>query len=83
MAEERDADNQTHLTLMSVLLLFWCHILFEIDIFLKITNNSTITKSDEFMERKKLFLIDDRLYSAILRSLEQTHCACMRFCMSD
>ena len=28
-------------------------------------------------------LIDDRLYSAILRSLEQTHCACMRFCMSD
>ena len=22
-------------------------------------------------------LIDDRLYSAILRSLEQTHCACM------
>ena len=29
------------------------------------------------------WLIDDRLYSAILRSLEQTHCACMRFCMSD
>ena len=57
MAEERDADNQTHLTLMSVLLLFWCHILFEIDIFLKITNNSTITKSDEFMERKKLWMI--------------------------
>ena len=24
-----------------------------------------------------LFLIDDRLYSAILRSLEQTHCARM------
>ena len=29
------------------------------------------------------WLIDDRLYSAILRSLEQTHCACMWFCMSD
>ena len=28
-------------------------------------------------------LIDDRLYSAILRSLEQTHCACMWFYMSD
>ena len=27
--------------------------------------------------------IDDRLYSAILRSLEQTHCACMWFYMSD
>ena len=25
-------------------------------------------------------MIDDRLYSAILRSLEQTHCACMWFC---
>ena len=30
-----------------------------------------------------LGLIDDRLYSAILRSLEQTHCACMWFYMSD
>ena len=30
-----------------------------------------------------LFFIDDRLYSAILRSFEQTHCACMWFCMSD
>ena len=29
------------------------------------------------------FLIDDRLYSVILRSLEQTHCACMWFYMSD
>ena len=29
------------------------------------------------------FLIDDRLYSAILRSLEQTHCARMWFYMSD
>ena len=29
------------------------------------------------------WLIDDRLYSAILRSLEQTHCACMWFNMSD
>ena len=29
------------------------------------------------------WLIDDRLYSAILRSLEQTHCACMWFYMSD
>ena len=28
-------------------------------------------------------MIDDRLYSAILRSLEQTHCARMWFCMSD
>ena len=28
-------------------------------------------------------LIDDRLHSAILRSLEQTHCARMRFYMSD
>ena len=28
-------------------------------------------------------LIDDRLYSAILRSLEQTHCARMWFYMSD
>ena len=28
-------------------------------------------------------MIDDRLYSAILRSLEQTHCACMWFYMSD
>ena len=27
--------------------------------------------------------IDDRLYSAILRSLEQTHCARMWFYMSD
>ena len=30
-----------------------------------------------------LFLIDVRLYSAILRSLEQTHCARMLFYMSD
>jgi len=29
------------------------------------------------------FLIDDRLFSAILRSLEQTHCARMWFYMSD
>ena len=29
------------------------------------------------------FLIDDRLYSTILCSLEQTHCACMGFYMSD
>ena len=29
------------------------------------------------------FLIDVRLYSAILRSLEQTHCARMWFYMSD
>ena len=29
------------------------------------------------------FHFDDRLYSAILRSLEQTHCARMRFYMSD
>ena len=29
------------------------------------------------------FLIDDRLYSIILRSLEQTHCARMWFYMSD
>ena len=29
------------------------------------------------------WLIDDHLYSAILRSLEQTHCACMWFYMSD
>ena len=29
------------------------------------------------------WLIDDRLYSAILRSLEQTHCARMWFYMSD
>ena len=28
-------------------------------------------------------LIDDHLYSAILRSLEQTHCTCMWFYMSD
>ena len=28
-------------------------------------------------------MIDDRLYSAILRSFEQTHCACMWFYMSD
>ena len=30
-----------------------------------------------------VWLIDDRLYSAILRSLEQTHCARMWFYMSD
>ena len=29
------------------------------------------------------WLIDDRLYSAILRSLEQTHCARMWFYMSE
>ena len=28
-------------------------------------------------------LIDDRLYSAILRSLEHTHCARMSFYMTD
>ena len=28
-------------------------------------------------------MIDDRLYSAILRSLEQTHCARMWFYVSD
>ena len=28
-------------------------------------------------------LIDDHLYSAILRSLEQAHCACLWFYMSD
>ena len=32
---------------------------------------------------KESELIDDRLYSAILRSLEQTHCARMWFYMSD
>ena len=31
----------------------------------------------------RLFLIDDHLYSAILRSLEQTHCARLWFYMSD
>ena len=31
----------------------------------------------------KRVLIDDRLYSSILRSLEQTHCARMQFYMSD
>ena len=30
-----------------------------------------------------LFCFDDRLYSTILRSLEQTHCARMCFYMSD
>ena len=30
-----------------------------------------------------LFLFDDHLYSAILRSLEQTHCARLWFYMSD
>ena len=30
-----------------------------------------------------IFLIDDRLYSAILRSIEQTHCDRMWFYMSD
>ena len=29
------------------------------------------------------FFLDDRLYSAILHSLEQTYCACMWFYMSD
>ena len=29
------------------------------------------------------WLIDDHLYSAILRSLEQTHCACLWFYMRD
>ena len=29
------------------------------------------------------WLIDDRLYSAILRSLEQTHCTRMWFYMSN
>ena len=28
-------------------------------------------------------MFDDHLYSAILRSLEQTHCACLWFYMSD
>ena len=37
----------------------------------------------EFVWLLSLDWIDDRLYSAILRSLEQTHCTCMRFCMSD
>ena len=31
----------------------------------------------------RIWLIDDRLYSAILRSLEQTHYARMWFYMSD
>ena len=30
-----------------------------------------------------LFLIDDRICSTILHSLEQTHCACMWFYMND
>ena len=30
-----------------------------------------------------LGIFNDHLYSAILRSLEQTHCACMWFYMSD
>ena len=33
--------------------------------------------------RVRVVLIDDRLYSAILRSLEQTPCARMWFYMSD
>ena len=32
---------------------------------------------------KRFFGIDDRLYSSILRSLEQTHCARVWFYMSD
>ena len=35
----------------------------------------------EIAEITKIF--DDRLYSAILRSLEQTHCARMEFYTSD
>ena len=34
-------------------------------------------------EWKSFWLIDDRLRSAILRSLEQTHCARIWFYMSD
>ena len=31
----------------------------------------------------EIAMVDDHLYSAILRSLEQTHCARLWFCMSD
>ena len=36
-----------------------------------------------YTNSKTQLLVDDRLYSAILRSLEQTHCARMWFYMSD
>ena len=41
---------------------------------------NTLTNADD---KSEIWLIDDRLYSAILRSLEQTHCAHMWFYMSD
>ena len=42
-----------------------------------------LTFASAVPHRRGDFLIDDRLYSAILRSLEQTHCARMWFYMSD
>ena len=39
--------------------------------------------SSEWRVSWKFWLIDDRLYSAILHSLEQTHRACLWFYMSD
>ena len=43
----------------------------------------TGSQSHSGPEQTNSFLIDDHLYSAILCSLEQTHCACMWFYMSD
>ena len=42
-------------------------------------DHSGVTKDG----REVVFLIDDYLYSAILCSLKQTHCARMWFYMSD
>ena len=42
-----------------------------------------LSSSDLPEHNVQCFLIDDRLYSDILRSLEQTHCTRMWFYMSD
>ena len=50
------------------------------------TDRQRDRKTDRHTDRqrqRKSFEFDDRLYSAILRSLEQTHCARMWFYMSD
>ena len=40
-------------------------------------------REETTLNESQVWLIDDRLYSAILRSLEQNHCARMWFYMSD
>ena len=72
------------------LFLFFCFVLFllqflcyccRLNKFVCMSKDHTHSKGYQIL--LDFFWIDDLLYSTILRSLEQTHCACMWFYISD